>query len=271
MLDYLKILFTGSIFANALIVGVLLSVCASLLGVSLVLKKYAMIGDGLSHVSFAAMAVAVATGQSPLAFSLPLVMLTAFLLLRLSEKSRVKGDAAIAVVSTAALAVGAIAARGTNIDIESYLFGSVVAVTRQDVILTVAVAAVTLLLYVLFYNRIFAVTFDETYLAAGGGHPAVYNAVIAILTAVTVVVGMRLVGALLISALILFPPLSAMRLFKSFRGVVTAAAVLSVFTFLTALVVSLFLDVSTSACIVLLDLLIFGGAALFRTLQKGGA
>lgn len=268
MLDYLKVLFSGSIIWYALIVGLFLSVCAALLGVTLVLKKYSMIGDGLSHVSFAAMAVAVATGKSPLIFSLPLVIITAFLLLRLSERSRVKGDAAVAVVSTAALAVGAIASRNTNIDIESYLFGSIVAVTKEDVFLTVGVAAVTLVVYILFYNRIFAVTFDETYLAASGGRPALYQALIAILTAVTVVVGMRLVGALLISALILFPALSAMRLFGSFRRVVLVSAALSVISFVSALFISIFFDISTSACVVLIDLLLFGCSTLIASNRR---
>lgn len=266
--EYLLVLFSSPIVLYALIVGVLISVSASLLGVSLVLKKYSMIGDGLSHVSFAALAVAVATKQAPMAFSLPVVIIAAFFLLRISEKSKIKGDAAIAVISTASLAIGAIAARGSNIDIEGYMFGSIVAVTFEDVILTVIVTLVTLILYILFYNRIFAVTFDETYMAASGGHPALYNAVIAVLTAITVVVGMRLVGALLISALILFPPLSSMRLFKSFRCVVLSSAILSVLSFFSALMVSVFFDIPTSACIVLFDLVIFGLASLIAAVRS---
>lgn len=264
MLDYLKILFSGNILWYALIVGCLLSMTAALLGVTLVLKKYAMIGDGLSHVSFAALSVAVATGQSPMAFSLPVVALTAFLLLRLSEGSKIKGDAAVAVVSAAALAIGAIAARGSNIDIESYMFGSIVAVSLSDVILTVLLAAVVIAIYVLFYNRIFAITFDETYVKASGEHTWLYNAIMALLTALAVVVGLRLVGALLISALIIFPALTAMRLFKSFRKVVIAAAIIGVVSFLTALFVSVLLDAPTGACVVLFDLVIFGMASLIH-------
>lgn len=265
--DELKLLFSTSVIGNALIVGVLLSVAAALLGVTLVLKKYSMIGDGLSHVTFGAMAIAVATNQAPLLFSLPIVMLAAFLLLRLSESSKVKGDAAIAVVSTASLAIGAIAARGTNTDIESFMFGSLVSITKTDVIVTVIVTVMVLVLYTVFYHRIFAVTFDETYAKASGGKPSVYNAMIAIMTAVVVVLGMRLVGSLLISALLIFPALTAMRLFKSFRSVVISSGVIALTAFLIALCVSVLFDTSTSACIVLVDLLLFTLASVFSRIK----
>lgn len=268
MIDYLKVLLAGNIVWYALIVGLLLSVVAALLGVTLVLKRYSMIGDGLSHVSFAALAVAVATGQAPLAFSLPVVAVVAFLLLRISEKGKVKGDAVIAVVSTAALAIGAVASRGSNIDIESYMFGSIVAVTGSDVILSVLLTVVTIAIYVLFYHRIFAVTFDENYLRAGGERIWLYNAVLAVLTAVTVVVGMRLVGSLLISALILFPALTAMRLFKSFRSVVVSAAVIASFSFVLALILSIVLDLPTSACIVFFDLAFYGASIFVPKLKS---
>jgi len=267
LFEYLQTLLSSNIVLYALIAGVLLSLTAALLGVSLVLKKFSMIGDGLSHVSFAALSVAVATRQAPLAFSIPIVILAAFLLLRISENSKIKGDAAIAVISTASLAIGAIAARGTNVDVESYMFGSVVSITFTDVVLTIAVTVVTLLVYVFFFNRIFAVTFDENYVRAGGGHPSLYNALIAVLTAVTVVVGMRLVGALLISALIIFPALSSMRLFKSFRRVVISSCVIAVLSFVISLFISLFFDIPTGATIVLLDLFVFGLASLVLTIK----
>ena len=163
LIEYLKLLFSTDIVIYSFIVGVLISASAAALGVVLVLKKYSMIGDGLSHVSFAAVAVAVATGNSPMLFSIPVVMISAFFILRMSESSRIRGDAATAIFSTAALAVGAIASRGTNVDIESYLFGSITALTLSDVILTAAVASATVIVYIICYNRIFAVTFDETY------------------------------------------------------------------------------------------------------------
>ncbi len=267
-LNYIEILFLNEIVIYAFIAGVLLSLSAALLGVTLVLKKYSMIGDGLSHISFAAIALAIATRQSPIAFSLPIVIVAAFLLLRVSEKSKIKGDAAIAVVSTASLAVGAIAARGTNIDIESYMFGSVVSITLSDVILAAAITLVTVLVYIFFYNRIFAVTFDENYLRASGGRAGLYNAVIAVLTAVTVVVGMRIIGSLLISALIIFPTLSAMRFFKHYKSVVISASAISVACFSLALIVSIIFDIPTSACIVLLNLFVFILATLVSSVRK---
>ena len=266
--EELQAVFSMGVLRNALIVGSLLSVTAALLGVVLVLKRYAMIGDGLSHVTFAAMAMAIAFHQAPLAFSLPIVILSAFLLLRISENSKVTGDAAIAVVSTSALAIGAIAARGTNTDIESFMFGSIVSITTSDVILTVILASIVIALYVFFYPRIFSVTFDETYAKASGGKPALYRAMIAVMTAVIVVLGMRLVGSLLISALIIFPVLSAMRLVKSFRAVVTVSAILSLVSFWIALTMSVLFSTSTSACIVLADLLIFMVSTLLSRLQR---
>lgn len=263
-----KAVFSTGVVRNALIVGILLSVTAALLGVVLVLKRYAMIGDGLSHVTFGAMAIAIAFHRAPLAFSLPIVVLSAFLLLRISESSKVSGDAAIAVVSTASLAIGAIAARGTNTDIVSFMFGSIVSITTSDVILTVILTLLVIGAFVLFYPRIFAVTFDETYAKASGGRPAVYRAMIAVMTAVTVVLGMRLVGSLLISALIIFPVLSAMRLVKSFRAVVITSAVLSVIALVAALAVSILFSTSTSACIVLVDLFIFVFSIVFSKAKR---
>ena len=266
--DELKLIFSTNVVVYATIVGVLLSVTAAILGVTLVLKKYSMIGDCLSHVTFGAMAVAIAFHRAPLSFSLPIVIVAAFLLLRVSESSKVKGDAAVAVVSTAALAIGAIAARNTNTDIESFMFGSIVSVTKSDVILTAVVTLISLAVYTLCYHRIFAITFDETYANASGGKPMLYNAMIAVMTAVTVVLGMRLVGALLISALIIFPALSSMRWFKSFRAVVIASAVISSVVFLVALFVSILFETSTSACIVLVDLLVFAIASLTTAVKK---
>lgn len=257
LIEYLKLLFSTDIVIYSFIVGVLISASAAALGVVLVLKKYSMIGDGLSHVSFAAVAVAVATGNSPMLFSIPVVMISAFFILRMSENSRIRGDAATAIFSTAALAVGAIASRGTNVDIESYLFGSITALTLSDVILTAAVASATVIVYIICYNRIFAVTFDETYEKASDGKPGLYNALIAALTALVIVVGMRLVGALLISALLIFPALSSMRIFKSFFRVVISSVVISLFCFIISMTISIFSDISVSACMVLCNLAVY--------------
>lgn len=235
MIETLHIMFSYSFILRALIVGVLVSLCASLLGVSLVLKRYSMIGDGLSHVGFGAIAVATAFNWAPMEFTIPVVIIAAFLLLRLSENSSIKGDSAIAIISTGALAFGILVASmttGMNTDINSYLFGSILAMTLNDVLLSVVLSAVVIVLFVLFYNKIFAVTFDETFSNATGIRANVYNMLIAILTAITIVLGMRMMGALLISSLIIFPALTSMRVCKHFKTVVIVSAVISIICFL---------------------------------------
>lgn len=268
-IEYVKILFSTNVVLYSFIVGILIAASAAALGVVLVLKKYSMIGDSLSHVSFAAAAVAVATGSSPMLFSIPVVMVSAFLILRISESSKIRADAATAVFSTSALAIGAIASRGTNVDIESYLFGSITALTFSDVILTIAVASATAVVYIICYNRIFAVTFDETYEKASGGRPGLYNGIIAALTALVIVVGMRLLGALLISALLIFPALSSIRIFKSFFKVVISSVVIALICFLISMTISIFFDIAVSACMVLCNLTVYiimccAGAIAYR-------
>ena len=204
---------------RALIVGILVSLCAALLGVSLVLKRYSMIGDGLSHVGFGALAIATALGWAPLAVTIPIVILAAFLLLRMSESSKIKGDAAIALISSSALAIGVITvswSSGMNTDVNNYMFGSILAMSREDVVLSVVLSVLVLILFLVFYTRIFAVTFDETFAKATGVKAELYNMLLAFLTAVTIVLGMRMMGALLISSLLIFPALTAMRVCKTF-------------------------------------------------------
>ena len=183
---------------RALIVGILVSLCAALLGVSLVLKRYSMIGDGLSHVGFGALAIATALGWAPLAVTIPIVILAAFLLLRMSESSKIKGDAAIALISSSALAIGVITvswSSGMNTDVNNYMFGSILAMSREDVVLSVVLSVLVLILFLVFYTRIFAVTFDETFAKATGVKAELYNMLLAFLTAVTIVLGMRMMGA----------------------------------------------------------------------------
>ena len=193
---------------RALVVGILVSLCAALLGVSLVLKRYSMIGDGLSHVGFGSLAIATALGFAPLAFTIPVVVLAAFLLLRMNESSKIKGDAAIGLISSSALAIGVITvswSSGMNTDVNNYMFGSILAMSDEDVVLSVVLSIVVLILFVLYYNRIFAVTFDETFAKATGVRAEFYNMLLAFLTAITTVLGMRMMGALLISSLLIFP------------------------------------------------------------------
>ena len=252
---------------RALLVGGLVALCAALLGVTLVLKRYSMIGDGLSHVGFAAMAIAAALNvlDLQLFIAIPVVMLAAFLLLRLGTGAGVKGDAAIGVIATLSLAVGYIFLyrAGTNVDISAYMFGNMFTIRDTDAWLSVGICIAVLLFFLLFYHKLFAVTFDETFAKAGGMPVTVYNTVIAATTAVTVVLGMRMMGALLISSLIIFPALSAMRVCRSFKRVVIVSAVISVLCFCSGLIFSYFMETPTGASIVLADLGVYLMVVLF--------
>ena len=227
-------MFSFPFMQRALIAGILVSLCSALLGVSLVLKRYSMIGDGLSHVSFGALAIAVALGITPLYFSIPVVILAAFFLLRAADNPHRSNDAAIAALSASSLAIGILVisrTSGMTTDVDSYMFGSVLAMSWGDVALSVALCGAVLVLFVFFYHKIFAITFDENFSRATGLKVSRYNTLLAILTALTIVLGMRMMGAMLISSLIIFPALTAMRLLRSFRGVVLCAAVTSVLAF----------------------------------------
>ena len=256
----LTLMLTYPFMQRALIAGTLVSLCAALLGVPLVLKRYSMIGDGLSHVSFGALAIAVALGFTPLYFSIPVVILAAFFLLRLATNPRWNSDAAIAVMSASALAVGIIVisrTSGMTTDVDSYMFGSILAMTQADVVLSALLCVGVLVLFVLFYHRLFAITFDENFSRATGGKVGLYNTLLSVLTALTIVLGMRMMGAMLISSLVIFPALSAMRVEKSFRGVVVLAGVLSVLGFCAGLTGSYLLSTPVGASVVVVDLLIF--------------
>jgi zinc transport system permease protein len=245
---------------RAFVVGLLVSLCTALLGVSLVLKRYAMIGDGLSHVGFGALALATALNAAPLAVAIPVVIAAAFLLLRLSESSKIKGDAAIALISTASLAVGVVIisqTTGMNTDVCNYLFGSILAMSKTDVYLSIGLSSAVLILFVLFYNKLFAITFDETFARAGGIKTGLYNMLIALLTALTIVLGMRMMGAMLISSLIVFPALTSMRLFKKFKSVTICSAVISILCFFIGVVISYLYAVPTGASVVIINITAF--------------
>ena len=264
-------MFSFPFMQRALLAGVLVSLCCALLGVSLVLKRYSMIGDGLSHVSFGALAIAVALGVTPLWFSIPVVILAAFLLLRMASRPRWNNDAAVAVMSASALAVGIMVislTTGMTTDVDNYMFGSVLAMTRGDVVLSVLVSIAVLALFVLFYHKLFAVTFDESFARATGLRVERYNTLLAILTALTIVLGMRMMGAMLISSLIIFPALTAMRLFKSFRGVVVFAAVSSVLCLVTGLGISFAASTPVGATVVMVNLALFLLASLTAAIRR---
>ena len=245
-------MFQYPFIQRALIVGVLVSLCAALLGVCLVLKHYSMIGDGLSHVSFGALSVAVALGVSPLWISIPIVIIASFCLLRIRENAHMKNDAAIAVVSSSALAIGITVTALT--DVSSYMFGSILVMNEQDVMISIVLCVIVLALFILFYSRIFSITFDENFSKASGIPVGRFNALLSVLTAVTITLGMRMMGAMLISSLIIFPALIAMRLQRSFSGVIIAAAITAVIDFLLGLVISFLLSTPTGASIVLVNL-----------------
>ena len=260
MFDVLNDMLRFTFMQRALIVGLLVSLCASLLGVSLVLKRYAMIGTGLSHVGFAAMVSATALGFAPLAVSMPVVVGSAFLLLRINESSKIKGDSAIALISASSLAIGVIIVNqttGLTTHVCSAMFGSILAMTRADLQISVALSVVVLVLFVLFYKQLFAITYDEDFAKATGTKAGVYKTLLALLTAVTVVLGMRMMGALLIASLIVFPALTAMRLCKSFLSVVIISAVVGVFSFFVGIVLSFQFDLPTGASVVSVNLVLF--------------
>ena len=238
---------------RALFGGMLVSLCASLLGVSLVLKRYSMIGDGLSHVSFGALSIALAMGWSPLKVSIPVVVLAAFFLLRITENSRIKSDAAIAMISASSLAIGIIVTSlttGMTTDVSSYMFGSILAMTKEDVALSAVLCIIVLGLFVLCYNQVFAVTFDENFAKATGVNVGAYNMLISVLTAVTIVLGMRMMGAMLISSLVIFPCLTSMRVFKSFTSVVISSGILSLVCFLLGMMASYQFHTSSASVVV---------------------
>jgi zinc transport system permease protein len=244
---------------RALVVGILVALCAALLGVTLILKRLSMIGDGLSHAGFGALSAAMAFNWAPLAVARPLVMAAAFLLLRLSDNSAIKGDAAIAVISSSSLAFGFMMASASqaNINISSYLFGSLLAIDKSDVVLSVVLALLVLGMYMILYHSIFAVTFDEEFVGAAGMPAALYKGAVGLMTAVTIVLGMRIMGTLLISSLIIFPGLTAMRVWGSFRNVVRAASVISVVIFFAGMTVAFVFDLKPGATIVLVHTAVF--------------
>jgi len=266
MIDTLQMYFSFPFVRYALIVGVLIAVSSSLLGVSLVLKRFSFIGDGLSHVAFGALAIAsVLNISSDMLVVLPVTALSAVLLLWTGQNRKIRGDAAIAMISVGALAVGYLLlnvfSTSANVsgDVCATLFGStsILTLTKTDVWLCIIISLVVILAFVFLYHRIFAVTFDENFAQATGLRTNLYNLLIALITALVIVLAMNLVGSLLISALIIFPALSAMRLFKTFRAVIVCSAVLSVVCSVVGILVSILASTPVGATIVCIDILAF--------------
>ncbi len=271
MLDTIKEMLSYSFMVRAITVGILVSLCASLLGVSMVLKRYSMIGDGLSHVGFASMAIAAAAGIAPLKVAIPVCIVAAFLMLRLSENSKIKGDAAVGIVCSGALAIGVMVislSSGMNTDVNNYMFGSILSLSSSDAVITRVLSIVVIIMFVVFYNRIFAVTFDETFSRATGTRAGEYNMVLAILTAVTVVIGMRMMGALLISSLIIFPALTAMRVCKKYKSVIICSVIVSIVCFIAGITISFAWSTPTGASIVCVNLAAFAVFALIGLVKR---
>lgn len=266
MFETLCMYFQYPFVRYALIVGVLIALCSSLLGVTLVLKRFSFIGDGLSHVAFGAMAIAsVLNITNNMLFILPVTVICAILLLRAGQNTRIKGDAAIAMISVGALAIGYLLmnlfSTSPNIsgDVCSTLFGStsILTLTKGEVWLCAILSVVVVAIFILFYNKIFAVTFDENFARATGTRANAYNLLLAVVIAVIIVLAMNLVGSLLISALVIFPALSAMRLFKSFRSVTISAAVLSVLSATAGILISILAGTPVGSTIVAVDIAVF--------------
>ena len=266
MIETIRMYLQFPFVRYALIVGVLIALCSSLLGVTLVLKRFSFIGDGLSHVAFGAMAIAgVLHLTDDMLFVMPVTILCAVLLLRTGQNTKIKGDAAIAMISVGALAIGYLllnlfsASSNLSGDVCSTLFGStsILTLTKAEVWLCAILSVVVVVIFVLFYNKIFAVTFDEDFARAAGTRVEAYNLLIAVVIAVIIVLAMNLVGSLLISALIIFPAMSAMRLFKSFRSVTICSAVLSVCCALTGILISIVGGTPVGSTIVAVDICAF--------------
>lgn len=254
---------------RAALVGILVSLCAALLGVCLVLKRYAMIGDGLSHVGFGILTIATALGiTTPLYIAIPGVIIAAVVLLKIGDDSKIKADSAIALISSTALALGVAVTSlttGMNTDVCNFMFGSILAMSASDVYLSVTVSVIVVILFVIYYRKLFAITFDEEFSKAVGLNVKWYTNLIAILTAVVIVVGMRMMGTMLISSIIIFPALTSMRLFRSFKKVVISSSIVSVVSFLIGLYISYAYNISTGATIVLVNVVMF---IIFSILDK---
>ena len=260
-------IFTSKTMLRALAVGASVSVCAALLGVVLVLKHYSMIGDGLSHLGLGVLSVSLVFGMAPMWISVIAIMIAAVLLLHISERSSVRGDSVIALISTSSIALSVIvtsAAGGLNSDVWSYMFGSVLALSRSDAILSILLSLAVVSVFAIFYNKIFAVCADERFARASGVRVGSCKLVLSLLIAVTIAVGMRLMGTMLISGLIVFPALSAMSISKRYRSAIILSAILSLICFVLGLIISYTLSLPSGAGIVAVNLICFVICRLVR-------
>lgn len=257
--------------ARAIIVGSLVSISAALLGIVLVSKRYTMIGNSLSHVGFATMAFSKALAIDAIVFSMPILVVVAFLLLKAKENSKLKADQLLGIISVVSLALGVMSiynSTGLNTDVCNYLFGSILAMKSSDVYLSVVLSLFIIVFFVLYYNEIFAISYDEDFAKARGIKVEVFNFAFAALTAVVIILGMRIMGALLISSLIILPSISANRLFDTFKGVSIASAIISIVAFLTGIVLSYLYSFPTGASIVIVNILVLVAFVIIEKIRK---
>ena len=271
-MDLISEMLMYPFMVRALLVGTVITICASLLGTSLVLKRYSMIGEGLSHLGFAALAVAYACQIDTLAVAIPVTMISAFFLLHMREGSHMSGDSAIALLCSSSLAIGVLTislSRGMNTDICNFMFGSILAMSSTDVIVSLIAGGVTISFYLLFYRPLFTITFDESFAAASGIRTEFYTLLLSLMTAVTVVLGMRMMGALLISSLIVFPAITAMQLTGRFFRVTLISVLCGLLCFTIGITLSYAFSIPTGASIVITNLAILMTAILIRRLKGG--
>jgi len=264
-------LFSYTFLQRALLVGLLISISSSFLGIFLVLRKYSMIGDGLAHVSFATVALALLLNQSPLIISIPIVSLASLLILKLSEENRIGGDAAIGLISSTAVAIGVLissVSNGFSVDLYSYLFGSILIISEMDVYFSFILSIIIVGTVIYFYHDLFAMTYDMDYAKVSGRKTKRLNQIISLLTSITIVLGIRVVGTMLISSLIIFPTVSALRLSNSFKSTIIWAVIISSFSVVSGLLISVLFDLPTGSSIVLINAGIFGICSWISWMKK---
>lgn len=256
---------------RALIVGILLGISCAILGVFLVLKKYSMIGDGLAHVSFAAVAIAMVANLSPIYVAIPIVIFSSFIIEYLTRTGKTEGDAAIAIISSTAIAIGVIIAsvgKGFNIDLMSYLFGSILTVNNTDIVLASIIASIAIFVLISGYKYFFAIIFDEKFAKVQGVNTKIYNIIILILTSVIIVIGMKILGSLLISSLIIFPTVSSLNISKNFKITILNAILISVAAIVIGILISYPLDFPTGATIVIVNLFFYIFTYLINSIKN---
>lgn len=257
---------------RALLVGIMIAISSSFLGIFLVLRRYSMIGDGLAHVSFATVAFALLFQQSPLIISIPIVILASFLILKLSEENRIGGDAAIGLVASFSVALGVFVsslAKGFNVDLFSYLFGSILVIGQNDVIFSIFLSITVIGVILFYYQDLFALTYDEEYAVVMGKKPKKLSRILAVLTSITIVLGIRVVGTMLISSLIIFPTVTALQLNRGFKQTIALAIFISVSAVVLGIFASFALNLPTGSTIVLVNSAFFAITFLIRIIKGG--